>query len=349
MIALCGVMFLTGFFDKIPSLFDRWAEPRFIGHAYTVSRVFYEFAWRSVIPVHLSADHHIAETLIPPGVSYWAIPDKIAVFSAISFLVLAGVSVFLMWWEKTRFFGVCLFLYVATILFRVFYFIPEFMPEYRIYPGLPWFCLGAAILLAAIWQSITEASPRIPVIILLGIFIVLSAKRSFLWHDLDSLLADVLKQYPAQARAIWGLHERDALRGDWQKIIQRQNKEWPEVKNFFLSELQHQAPVRELPTGHFAMAEVGLTGQYALALAHVKNPMIALREMQQLEMLMRQLGMDSKGNTNRNIWGYYFHDKALILEMAGKYEEAFETLKLAEITDERQRDLKRIEKLSAQR
>ena len=30
------------------------------------------------------------------------------------------------------------------MLFRVIYLIPEFMPEYRIYPGLPWFCLGAA-------------------------------------------------------------------------------------------------------------------------------------------------------------------------------------------------------------
>ena len=30
------------------------------------------------------------------------------------------------------------------MLFRVIDLIPEFMPEYRIYPGLPWFCLEAA-------------------------------------------------------------------------------------------------------------------------------------------------------------------------------------------------------------
>ncbi len=347
-IALCVVIFLTGFFFHFQFIFDRWSEPRFIGHAYTVSRVFWEFAWRSLLPVHLSADHHIAETLIPAGTSYWNIPDKVAMLSAVCFLALAVVSAMLVWWKRTRFFGVCLLLYVATILFRIFYFIPEFMPEYRIYPGLPWFCLGAAIFLTAIWRKITKASPRIPAVIVLVICIVLSAKRSFLWHDLDSLMADVLKQYPAQARAIWELHKRDASRGDWSKIIERQNKEWPEVKKVFLSELHRQLPARELPTGHFAMAEVGLTGQYALALAHVKNPMIALREMNQLEMLMRQLGMDPKAKTNQNIWGYFFHHKALILEMAGKYEEAVTTLKLAGATDERLHDLRRIEKLSVQ-
>ena len=61
----------------------------------------------------------------------------------------------------------CLFLYVATILSRVLYLIPEFMPEYRIYPGMPWFCLGAAIVLAAIWNEIPgEGSPRWPAALL---------------------------------------------------------------------------------------------------------------------------------------------------------------------------------------
>ena len=57
----------------------------------------------------------------------------------------------------------------------------------------------------------------------------LSARRSFLWHDLDRLTADVLKQYPAQARAVWELHDRDTAAGDWQKVIDRQRTVWPQV------------------------------------------------------------------------------------------------------------------------
>ena len=126
-----------------------WSEPRFIGHGYTLSRVFWEFAWRSVIPVALSSDHLIAETLVPPGATWWNIPDHGAMLAMASLLALAGFSIYLAWRKSTRLFGTCLFLFVATILFRVLYLIPEFMPEYRIYPGLTWFCLGAAIVLTA--------------------------------------------------------------------------------------------------------------------------------------------------------------------------------------------------------
>ena len=44
-----------------------WSSPRFVGHAFTVARVFWEFTWRGFVPIHLSADHHIAETLVRPG------------------------------------------------------------------------------------------------------------------------------------------------------------------------------------------------------------------------------------------------------------------------------------------
>ena len=45
----------------------RWSEPRVIGHAYTICRVFWEFGWRAVVAGGLSADHQIAETLVPPA------------------------------------------------------------------------------------------------------------------------------------------------------------------------------------------------------------------------------------------------------------------------------------------
>ena len=164
-----------------------------------------------MIPVSLSADHHIQETLIPPGSRIWNIPDKIAILAAVSMLALTAFSIFLACRKNTRLVGVCLFLFVATILFRVLYFIPEFMPEYRIYPGMPWFCLGAALVMASAWRRFFHDIPaRAPAVLLIAVFALMSARRSFLWHDLDRLMADVLRQYPAQGRAIWELHRRDA-------------------------------------------------------------------------------------------------------------------------------------------
>jgi hypothetical protein len=323
---LFAVMWALGLFRYGLGIFDQWSNPRFIGHAYTVSRVFWEFAWRSVIPVALSADHHIAETLVPAGAKFWNIPDRIAMLATVTFLGFAAFSGWLAWRKSTRLLGVCLLLYVATMLVRVLYMIPEFMPEYRIYPGMPWFCLGAAIVLTAAWKWLfTSASPKIPALILLGTFAMLSAKRSFLWHDLDRLMADVLKQYPTQARAIWELHDRDLAAGKWQAVIDRQERDFPEVRRKFIARLPELAPARELPTGHFSMAEVACTGRYAVATAQVKSPAAGMQVINGLEAYMQAMRIVPE--TNPVHWNLFNRDKALVLELAGNYQAALNCLK----------------------
>ena len=343
-----AIMWMVGLFRFDLGVLDQWSNPRIIGHGYTVSRVFWEFAWRSVVPVALCSDHHIAETLVPAGAKFWNIPDKVAILAAAGLLGLTLFSGFLAWRKSTRLFGVCLLLYVATILFRVFYLIPEFMPEYRIYPGLPWFCLGAAIALTAAWRwMFVTVSPRVPVVVLLGVLIVLSARRSFLWHDLDRLMTNVLKQYPAQARAIWELHDRDLTRGNWQAVIARQEQDWPEVRRKFIASLSVLAPARELPSGHFSLAEVACTGRYAVAVAHAKSPAEGLNVIVGLENYMRALRIDP--TTNPNHWNSFKRDKALVLEVAGNYQAALDCLKLKK--DESQlapRDFERISKKLAE-
>jgi hypothetical protein len=358
-----AALWMFGMLEGMLRGVSHWSEPRFIGHAYTLCRVFWEFAWRSVIPVGLCSDHHIAETLIPAGAKFWNIPDKGAMLAAAGFLGLTCFSLFLAWRKSTRLFGVCLFLYVATMLFRVLYLIPEFMPEYRIYPGLPWFCLGAAMGLAAIWKRLfLTASPRVAAVILLGVFALLSARRSFVWHNLDRLTADVLRQYPAQARAVWELHDRDAARGDWhaiiarhratwpkvlagldmQEIIDRQRSMWPVVEREFIEQNQLLAPGRELPSGHFVLAMVAIHGRYARAVAHVESPAAGLRMMAQLEAHMKRMKMNP---VNKPLeWGYFRHDKGLILEMAGNYEAAAAHMRLGAVTGAKKRDLERVEK-----
>ncbi len=340
---LVAALWLTGLLGSGLGVVHQWSNPRFIGNAYTISRVFWEFAWRSVIPVALCSDHHIAETLIPVGANFLNIPDKVAMLAAAGMLALAGLSGCLAWRKPTRLFGVCLLLYVATILFRVFYLIPEFMPEYRIYPGLPWFCLGAAIALTSGWKWLfTTISPRIPAAILLGVCIVLSAKRSFLWHDLDRLMANVLKQYPAQARALWELDDRDLEAGDYQAVIDRQRQLWPDVERQYIARNKQLAPGRELPSGHFVLAVVAISGRYACALAHTEGPAAALRVMAQLEAQMNLMGMTPANKPLE--WGYFHHDKGLVLEIAGNYPAAIASMRQKDLPESWKRDLIRVEK-----
>lgn len=319
-----------------------WSEPRFIGHAYTLARVFWEFAWRAVIPVKLCSDHHTAESLVPPGSGWVHIPDTGAMWAAAAMLALTAVSLVLAWRKPTRLFGVCLFLFVATILFRVTYLIPEFMPEYRIYPGMPWFCLGAAIFLGWAWRTLLGSiSPKAPVFLLLAVFIAMSAKRSFVWHDLDSLCGDVLKQYPANARAIWELHDRDIQAGDWQKVIDRQRNLWPGVFGEFLKENQRLAPKRELPSGHFALADVACKGRYAIALTHVEGPAAGLAEIRRLEMQMHALGMDPEAH--RIHWSYFYKAKQRVLEDSGNYQAALDLMRREDLQIFSTTDIQRVE------
>jgi hypothetical protein len=316
-----------------------WSNPRFIGHAYTICRVFWEFAWRGVVPVSLSADHHIAETMMPASGEF---EDSGAVWAALGFLAITLISLFLAWRKPTRVVGVCLLLFVGSIAFRLLYLIPEFMPEYRIYPGLPWFCLGAAVVLNGAIRRFTTIPPRVPALVLTATFIFLSAKRSFFWHDLDRLLEDVLAQYPTQARAVWEWHDHDAREGNWQAILNRQQTLWPEVARRFHAENARLKPLgRELPTGHFALAEVACAGLHARALAAVQGPAAGLREMQRLEIHMRRLGLDPQAHAIH--WGYFYYHKALVLESAGNLQAAAELLRMEGLPSMAASELERIE------
>ncbi len=342
-LAICGLWLLNHWVTASA----RWSEPRFVGHAFTLARVFWEFAWRAVVPVALSADHGIAETLVPPGARFWNLPDKVALLAMAAMLALAAFSGWLAWRERTRLFGICLALFVGTILFRMAFLIPEFMPEYRIYPGLPWFCLGAAILLTAAWRRLFgEISPALPLALLLGVFALLSAKRSFLWHDLDPLMADVLKQYPPRVRALWQLSNRDVTAGNWPAVIERQQTLWPAVERSFIEENRRLAPAREVPSGDFVLAMVALHGRYAYALAHQQSPAAGLRVMAQLEAQMKLMRMTEKAKPLE--WSYFHHDKGLILEVAGNLPAAAAALRRKLVARTWPADLKRVEtKLAA--
>ncbi len=324
-----------------------WEGPRFISHALTLGRVYWEFAWRAVLPLGLCSDHQIAETVVNPGDGWWGVKDRMALLATVGMLGMAAAGLVLILNGKTRVFGACVFLFTATILFRVMYVVPEFMPEYRIYPGMPWFCLGAAVLLDALWRRVPGGgSPRIWAVLLLLPCIVLSAKRSFVWHDLDRLCADVLRQYPAQGRAVWELHDRDMARKDWQAIIACQQSLWPGVFRSFIDQSKQLHPARNLNSGHFALADVACQCRLALALAHTQGPAAGLAELRRLEARMRQLGI--REDSNRTIWGYFHHARALLMEMAGSHPQALESMRFEGVFGITPEDIRRVERKVAE-
>ncbi len=343
-LALLPALWFAGVLPRWVSYAENtWSTPRFAGHAYTLARVFWEFSWRAVIPVRLSSDHQIAETMAPPGAGWFGVDDEVAMLAAASTLALTALALFLMWKPPTRLFGACLFLFVGTILFRAMYVVPEFMPEYRIYPGMPWFCLGAAILLGALWRMLPGGgSPRWIAALILIPCVILSARRSFLWHDTERLCMDVLRQYPAQARAVWKMHDRDMDRGAWQSIITRQQLMWPPVFKSFMDRMTTlRKSGRDLNSGHFALADVACHGRLAIALAHVHGPAAGVAEINRLEIRMRQLGI--REESNRTIWGYFHHARAIVMEMAGAYPQALESMRFEGVFRLTEADIRRVE------
>ena len=316
-------------------------SPRSIGHAFTVARVFWEFTWRGFIPTDLSADHHIAETLVRPGEGWWGIADNVAWMSMVGMWLFALISLILCWRKSTRIFGMCLLLYVGSMLLRFLYFVPEYMPEYRIYPGLPWFCLALAIVLTGFWRWLGASKGWIPAAILLGVFAFLSAKRSFQWHDLNVLMADVLEKYPGQMRAIWVLQRNDIDQGNWQAVIDRHQKLYPRVKARYFTEVRANQPNREMLTGHFALCEVGCTGIYARAVTHQYGAAAGMGVINQLEQYMRALRLDPVAHQQH--WAIFDHMKGLVLEASGDYKGAADLIGRSDVGNDRKLDLLRVQ------
>jgi hypothetical protein len=309
----------------------RWSDPRMIGHAFTLSRVFWRFCGLAFWPNKLCADHHIEETLVHDG--FWNVKDTESWWAMAGMAGVMAMGVALMFWSRSRIVGLSLFLFVGAIVMRLAFFVPEYMPEYRIYPGLPWFCLAVGLMSAACWRWMSPQTGQIPVIILINLLAVLSAKRSAQWHDLNTLMSDVLQQYPANARAIWVMQRNDIEAGRWQAVIDRHTKDLPLVTQRFHAKNKTLQPLRELPTGHHALAEVGCTGLFARAVAELHGGENGMKVIDGLEIYMRGIGLDPQAHLEH--WLHFKRAKAWMLHKQGRDQEAYDLLHDIALADSR--------------
>ena len=339
LVVIGGILWVSGWWWRVGFGIARWSEPTFAGHGLTVCRVFWEFAWRAVVPVALSADHHVAETIVPPGVAWYAVPDRAALASAAGLVVYLAVSVVLSWRRPTRWFGVGLLVFGLTMAIRVFYIVDEYMPEYRIYPGLPWFCLAAAIALTLAGRYLPRLARSGALAIVLGIFCWLSFQRSLLWHDMDKLMGDVLARYPGQLRSVWVMQSTDARAGRWDKVLERQRLLFPVVDQSLQRMNAALAPSRQLPTGRHALALIGCYGCQARALAATGRGRDALMMLANLEQALGRV----QPPPQKVHWFTLGHARGLVYEQIGLHDAAARTLELEDgTTGERRVDLERV-------
>jgi hypothetical protein len=89
------------------------------------------------------------------------------------------------------------------------------------------------------------------------------------------------------------------------------------------------------------MADVACHGRYAIALAHVKGPRAGVMEIKQLEAKITQLGITKENNAVT--CGIFHHARATVMEMAGAYPQALESMRMgaSKVTPA---DIKRVER-----
>ena len=307
-------------------------------HGVTICRVFWKFVGLFFLPKDLCADHFIAGTLS------WE--DEEAVPAVVGMVLWLLVSTGLIIWKKTRFFGMCLWLFVGAMAMRVLYYINEFMPEYRIYPGLPWMCLGVMVALSAGWSRLTKVSPLGLVGAFVAVLCLVSAKRSFQWHSLERLTAATLEVYPGQARALWMLQRRDADLGDWDSIIKRQ-QDFPKIQKAFVMANKEMAPGKAMSAGHFIMAELACTGYFAEAIAAKGNGREVVAGYLSMERWLNARGIER--GTEKAIWGTYDRALGRVYEQSGELEKALESLERVEWPGKQYLDIARVKAKIAER
>lgn len=319
---------------EVQSMYHRvswgWSRDEFGWHAVTLCRVFWKFVGLFLFPRGLSSDHFIA------GTYSWEDPE--AVPAVVGLVIWCLVASGLMIKKQTRFVGMCLWLFAGAIVFRMVYNINEFMPEYRIYPGLPWLCLGVIVVAWAGWRRVLAVSPSGVMSLLVLILCAVSATRSFRWHDLDRLSEDTLELYPGHLRSLWILQRRDVEEERWEEVIARHPRV-AEVTEAFVG-VNKRLKGKRLSAGHHTLAEVACLGYYAAALAGTGREKEALELMERVEAYLRRINRFDEAN--KVFVHVYYHRLGRVYEVMGDYEAALEALDLTDRRNHRRVDIDRV-------
>lgn len=179
-------------------------------HALTQGRVFWAYAQRMVLPVHLSVDHHVPMTR--------GLADLPAVVMTIGLALLVAGALWMMLVKRLRIYGVLTMLALAPLLLRFLYPISELMVEYRVYPAMPWVAMLAGIGLVFLYGKNGRVMKFVMLFLVVG-GVLGSVLRSAVWQDAGTLAQDVIAQYPTNNRARNELQRLAYEAADYQTVF----------------------------------------------------------------------------------------------------------------------------------
>ena len=258
------------------------AGPRMGWHLLTQARVFWMYGWRVFLPIRLCSDHQIAWTV--------SLDDPIAWLSTAGLVTVLAVTAGLWFRARTRPLALLLTLAWLAILHRLADVSSELMVEYRIYPAMVFLCIALAWGLDSLLTrlKIDWARPALLASLLVACT-VLSMLRTRDWRSPETLAANVIAQYPLQARARQEVQEADIRAGHWQSVLARREGIIRALDA--MAAFSQSQPVRRYDYSLAVLTRVSTEGNYAQGLVHTGHGGAAFAHLSQLMEDLRENGL----------------------------------------------------------
>ena len=308
-VVLAGVMVaaVPGFHEIWTRMMNALMGPRLGWHVLTQARVFWLYAARVVLPVRLCSDHQIAWTR--------SAADAVAWVALAGLLGITGATAWAWTRQRWRAAGLLGALALLAVLHRCFIVSSELMVEYRVYPAMMFLCLLLAWGCDRWRGTAPGRAGRVALGMLVGGWIVLSAARTLDWRNSETLRANIIAQYPLQARARQEAQEADIRAGRWQAVLDRQ----PEIRMAMDAALAYNRAQnrRWYDVDLLTLTRVASEGNDAMALAHLGR----MREARaHCAWLMN--AMEANHVTERMYWGNFYYARGMVYDMARQPNEA---------------------------
>ena len=323
-------------------------HPRLGWHALTKARVFWMYVQRLVAPVGLCSDHQIAWTTTWDDPAAWLATAGMAA-------LIAGVAVLLVRGRgAVRAAGVLAALVLMNFLHRLANPTASLMVEARVYPAMWPLCVliawaigakaagsrqqaaggdGGDRLLAVRWVVVG-------VLVITGI--VLSEQRAQVWGRRETLVKDVLAQYPLQGRAYQEVQDADVRAGHWTETLKDQLPIRAALNGAVAFNLHSKG--RKYAPDELLLVHVQSEGNYALALTNLGHQKEAIAQM-----IWLQKSLQEGRQATRELNAALFYAGGRVNEALGSREEAISNFRQSVQSGEGMPAERELRKLEAER
>ena len=238
-------------------------HPRLGWHALTEMRVFWMYLQRVALPVNLCSDHQVTWT------TTWNDPVAWVSTVAVAALIAGTATFFARGRGVTRAASVLVALVLLDLLHRLAHLAENLMAESRMYPAMWPLCVLIAWAIG--WKAEGKDENSLLVVrwaVVVGLVIgcaVMSERRAQVWSSRETLVANVVAQYPFQGRAYQETQDADVRAQYWTETLKDQLPIRAALNGAVA--FNDRSPVRKYDPNSLLITHVESEGNYALALA----------------------------------------------------------------------------------